>query len=328
MGDSGITTPTPTFRDRKYLTAVRIFRDTDFGSCPFLCGWYSILANNPSNNLAEALPLSYIWSNPSMAFLFFFALLAATTGFCQPAPQSAPDIKKPLIDHIGDYLHINARGAPPLLQAVDALQQKYGWAVNYEDPQYANNPADENHRLSPPHRLHAEATGNVGNDSGFSFQFNVGPDPNRPPDEEKLLNALVDVYNQSGGAAQFKVLRQQNGNFTMVGVAVRVAAGQFTEQQPILDLPITIARERRTAAETVALVCRKIAQQGKTPISLSSVGGSFLRDANVVVGGSGVPAREMLQRVLAATGGKTYWQLIYDFGTGGYRLNLYVAPSN
>jgi hypothetical protein len=277
--------------------------------------------------MEEALPLSYVRPNRSIAFLLFYALLAAATGFCQPASQNASDIKKPLIYQIGEYLHINASGPRPLLQALDALQQKYGWAVNYEDPQYASNPADENHRLSPPHRLRAQAAGNGGNGSGFSFQFNVGPDSNRPPDEEKLLNAMVDAYNQSGGAAQFRLLCQQDGNFTMVGAAVRGANDQFTEQPPILDLPITIAKKRRTAAETVALMCRQIAQQVKIPISLSGVGGTTLRVTNVVVGGSGVSAREMLQGVLTAIGGKTYWQLIYDFGSKGYRLNLHFAPS-
>lgn len=259
----------------------------------------------------------------------FAALVLMTPPILSQAPrQTTPEIKKPLIYQIGEYLHINASGPRPLLQAVDALQQKYGWTLNYEDPQYASNPADEDHGFSPPHRLHAEAAGNGGDSSGFSFQFNVGPDSNRPPDEEALLNATVDAYNQSGGAAQFKLLRQQDGNFAIVGVAVPGADDQLSEQTPILNLPITIAKERRTAAETVALICREIAQQGKTPISLSSIGGTSLRDANVVVGGSGVPAREMLQRVLAASGGKTYWQLVYDFGSKAFALNLYVTPSN
>ena len=63
-------------------------------------------------------------------------ILLASKGFSQGVPQPGAAIKKPLIYQIGQIVHINATGSRPLLQAVDALQEKYGWIVNYEDPQY------------------------------------------------------------------------------------------------------------------------------------------------------------------------------------------------
>ena len=63
--------------------------------------------------------------------------LLVPSGFSQAEP--GPAIKKPLIYQIGQMVHINAAGSRPLLQAVDALQQKYAWIVDYEDPQYLSS---------------------------------------------------------------------------------------------------------------------------------------------------------------------------------------------
>ncbi len=51
--------------------------------------------------------------------------------------QARSELKKPLIYQIGTTVHINAYGPRPLLQTVEALQEKYGWLVDYEDPHYA-----------------------------------------------------------------------------------------------------------------------------------------------------------------------------------------------
>ncbi len=240
-------------------------------------------------------------------------LLLASSSFAQ---QTNPALKKPLIYQIGQVVHLNASGPRPVLQALDALQQKYSWVVDYEDPQYPAM-AGEANRPSPPNRRHA----NIAGENAFSVQFNVGPTPDSRPDEEAVLTSVIDAYNQSGGAAEFKLMNEGDAGFAVVGVGVRDTNNEITGQQPVLDLPISFAPERRSAGETIALICRKVSQASKVPISVNP-DENLHGKASVAIGGSGVPARTLLSRTMEALGGNLYWRLIYDAGGKNYVLSI------
>ena len=256
-----------------------------------------------------------------IALVLSATLFAATSSLAQ---QQTSQIDKPAIYQIGEYLHINASGPRSLLQAVEAVQQKFGWAVDYEDPQYIVAPENPAARPSPPHRLRSMAqTGNA--NGGFSLQFQLGANPNAAPDEQKLLAALVDAFNQSSSSAQFKLLPQKNGGFAIVGVEAQGANGQMVAQQPLLDLPITLSRRQRSAADAIAAIARELSQQSKLPVSThlaDNVSGS----ASAVIGGNAAPARELLAQALAALGGQAYWQLLYNADSKSYELNIKLAP--
>ena len=246
-------------------------------------------------------------------------LLLASSSFAQAPQQSNPALKKPLIYQIGQVVHINAGGPRPLLQAIDALQQKYGWVVDYEDPQYPSAMAGAANRPSPPNRRHANIAGT--SENAFSVQFNVGPTPNSRPDEEAVLTTVIDAYNQSGGAAEFKLLKERDAGFAVVGIGVRDTNNEIASRQPVLDSPISLASERRSAGETIALICRKVSQASKVPIAVNPAE-SLQENASVAVGGSGVPARTLLSRTIEAMGEKLYWRLIYDADDKNYVLSI------
>lgn len=247
-----------------------------------------------------------------------FAAIAMLFAASSSLAQTASHIKKPVIYQVGEYLHINAGGTRPLLQAVEAVQEKYGWAVDYEDPQYPQAPDNPTNRISPPHRLHSYATNGDANDS-FSLQYKLGANPNSPPGEAKLLWALVDAFNQNASTAQFKLLQQENNRFAVVGVEVRGANEQMVAQQPLLDLPIALMPERRSAADAIAAICRELSQDSKLPVAPHV---SANLSGTVVLGGSAQPARELLFQVLAATASEAYWQLLYDAQGESYELNI------
>ena len=265
------------------------------------------------------MPKSRILRGSAGVLVRCAAALIATTSLCQ-APRQTSEIKKPLIYQIGQYLHINASGPRPLLQAVEAVQGKYGWVLDYEDPEYTTAPGGAASRPSPPHHLHSYAAGADAGD-GFSLQFNVGADPNIPPDQQKFLTALVDAYNQSAGTAQFKLLKQQHNSFAIVGVAVQGANEQMIAQQPVLDLPITLVRASRNTADAIAAICHQVSRQSKLPISIH-LAANASPSATAVIGGSAVPARELLSQALATMGDKAYWQLLYDGQNKSYDLDI------
>jgi len=251
-------------------------------------------------------------------------LLLTSNSFAQAPQQTNPALKKPLIYQIGQVVHLNAGGPRPLLQAIDALQQKYGWVVDYEDPQYSAAVAGAANRPSPPNRRRANMVGN--SENAFSVQFNVGPTPDSRPDEATVLTTVIDAYNQSGGVAEFKLLSEHGAGFAVVGIGVRdVNNNEIASQQPVLDSPISLASERRSAGETIALICRKVSQASRVPISVNPAE-NLDGNAGVVVGGSSVPARTLLSHALLSRGEKLYWRLIYDAGGKNYVLSI-QSPS-
>jgi hypothetical protein len=132
-------------------------------------------------------------------------ILLPSTSFSQ-AERATSQIKKPLIYQFGNVVHINADGPRPLLRALDALHEKYGWTVNYEDPQY---PAELNLPVNPRWR-HPNA-GSFGGES-FSVEFKTGPAGDSRPDENLVLTTVVDAYNEGGGVAQFELRKEGRNN--------------------------------------------------------------------------------------------------------------------
>jgi hypothetical protein len=266
------------------------------------------------------LPMIRIMTRSLAAIVLSATLFAATISLAQP-PQTQSDIDKPAIYQVGEYLHINASGPRPLLQAIEGLQQKYGWAIDYEDPQYLiaqENPAA---RTSPPHRLNSMArTGNAAG-GGFSLRFQLTGPSGAAPAQDKLLAAVVDAYNQSNGAAEFKLLPQAGGRFAVVGVGARDASGSLVSQQPILDAPITLPSAQGTVVETISSICGQLSSQNKTPIAVH-IDPALSQSMPAMIAGQTLPARKILSRAVATWGNKTYWQLLYDAQIKSYELNI------
>jgi len=244
-----------------------------------------------------------------------------------PTPDSR--IKKPLIYQIGDVVHIHADGPRPLLLALDALQEKYGWIVNYEDAEYpANSGLSPNPPSQSPH-IHANVRRRGG--GGFSVEFNVGPTPDSRPDEYSVLTAVVNAYNEGNATAQFELRtkNEKDASFDVVGVGIGGQGNEIATQQPILDLSIMLATELRTVEETIASICQKLSERSKVPV----IPGEISNDVHgrstrptIAVGGVGVPARTLLSRTLTFMGDGMGWRLLYDSSSKNYELNV-IGPS-
>jgi len=99
----------------------------------------------------------------------------------------------------------------------------------------------------------------------------------------------------------------------------------MASQQPVLDLPISLASERRSAGETIALICQKVSQASKAHISVNPTE-NLHENASVTIGGSSMEARTLLSRTLSSMGEKLYWRLIYDAGGKNYVLSIQGLP--
>jgi hypothetical protein len=232
-------------------------------------------------------------------------------------------IKKPLIYQIGNVVRIHAEGPRPLLRALDALQEKYGWIVDYEDPEYPADAEGATNARSLPQRRHANARGSRG--ESFSVEFNVDPAPDSRPDENSVLTTVVNANNQGNAVAQFELRKEKDkehdGRFDVVGVDVHGQDDETHSQQPILDLPITLTTEPRSAAQTIVLICQKVSGQNDIPVT-PVIADNLRGSGTVAVGGIEMQARTLLSRTLASMGDRLSWRLLYDSSGKSYELNI------
>jgi hypothetical protein len=262
-----------------------------------------------------------------MIVVLLMVLLAlAGRSFCQAA-NATSHLKKPLIYQIGNDVRINADGERPLLRALDALQQKYGWIVDYEEPQYSADA--RTHAPLLPSRRHANA-GSFRRE-GFGVEFTVGPTPDSRPDEKSVLATLVNAYDDDNAVAQFELRNEtdnendkdkQDRRFDVIGITVRNRQDEMQKQQPLLDLPITLAKGSRSAEHMIALICQKVSEKSKIPITVGAIDTSIAGLREVAIGGVEVPARTLLLRTVAAMGNRLSWRLLYDSSSKSYELTI------
>ena len=178
--------------------------------------------------VAKKVALSTVALSTASLFLPPGSLSQVERATSQIASQTAASqIKKTLIYQIGTVVRINADGPQPLLRALEALQEKYRWVVDYEDPQIPYASDEATNPKFVPQRWHPNAQNFRA--EPFSVEFKSGPTPDSIPDEGAVLADVVDAYNEANVDVQFEVriAKQQEGakrkdkRFALVGVAVR-----------------------------------------------------------------------------------------------------------
>jgi len=219
-------------------------------------------------------------------------------------------------------VRLTANDSRPLEQALTALQQKYGWLVNYEDPQYtskldlvgARPLQDKSFYPNGEHRV----------PGGGSFVADLGTVSTAGPDEQKTLQLLIDSYNRSSNPGRFELRSDKDrpGVFDAVGTAANDSQGHVSQQQVLLDLPVTITAEERTVSDTIDSICQKVAEKSHVKVALG-VYPLGLDHASATVGGKELTARTYLSQTFESTSRKLVWRLLYDPDSNGYFLNVH-----
>jgi hypothetical protein len=229
--------------------------------------------------------------------------------------------KQALISQNGQSVYLSANAPRPLEQALDALQQEYGWQVDYEDPQYLSaldvvEVPEPDSRASPPEGRTREPNGGA-----FDVDFAIGP--NTTPNEEKTLGVIIDSYNRSKNPGRFELRTAAEQSLDIVGVSAHDQHGRLSRQAVLLDLPITVPVRQRSGSDTIALICKTLAERSHMDVNLGIYPRHLLDYTQVTVGGTKSPARTLLSSTLASTGRKLYWRLLFDPDSKTYFLNLH-----
>jgi hypothetical protein len=236
----------------------------------------------------------------------------------QTGPQtpktSTPSGKEVSLPQADNTIPITGSGQRPLEQALAALRLKFGWTINYEDPQYRSVKDTMDDPRSKGTLILAGTQ--------FSTEIPAPQPPAEAPPKEKSLQLVVDSYNRSANPGRFEVLKGET-EVSIVGIAARDDKDDVSLQKPFLDSPVTLPIKERTIVDTVELVCKQLSDDTHTPVALGVTPRALVDHTNAKIGGDKVPARQILAQALAASGHPLYWQLLFDPNSKSYLLNIH-----
>ena len=244
----------------------------------------------------------------------FLAALLFSPGFSQTKSGEGAGtyLKRAVISQSAHSIRVTANSPRPLPQILDALQEKFGWAVDYEDPQY----------VSQLDLIEAHTAFHSWLPSGGSFSVELPADSVQV---ENTLRLLVDSYNQSKNPGRFEWRKTVQGGFVVVGTASYGERGKIVPRLPLLNSPITVETKERTITDTISLICQKAGIVSQSPVNIGVAPSALLDHTNVTVGGNKVQARDLLLQALMATHRDLYWRLLFDPNSKSYYLDIHVA---
>lgn len=235
-----------------------------------------------------------------------------------------------IIDHNDAVAKVTANDPRPLFQAVEALQDEYGWRgwrIDYEDPPYggrdelidSTDPAwraahpDEKGATVPSGGLFVSIYPEALNEEWSSAEI------------ETALAKVVSDYNESGNPGKFAIQKEAEKRFAVVGTSIKDEAGHDRQVASILDVPISLPRDERTADETLSLITERLS--AKTGVKVGYGGFAGMADncaiqSRVTVGGQNRPARALLMQTVDHTSCVRIWRLLYNTEDRTYILSF------
>ena len=204
-----------------------------------------------------------------LRFLIFVLAFASVYGLAHPQGISIlsphPYMPEGVISYHDGTETITCDSPRPLLQAIDAVSEEYGWDVSYEDPPYQGK-HDVIDMTNPKWReTHPDAPYTPG-PSGGPFQSTYPEQAyvaNSLGQEQQVLEKIVSDYNKSGNPGHFVVRVLADGAFDVVGDGVRDDNGVEAPVAPFWDTPISIALAPRTFDATIGGIERSHRKNGR-----------------------------------------------------------------
>jgi hypothetical protein len=222
-------------------------------------------------------------------------------------------LKSASVTETAGKVQIKAISPRPISQVLDALLAKYGWLVDYEDPQYTS--AKDTVEAPGPRGMTKYPSGGV-----FNLEFSANA-----AEEEKVLGQALDDYNKTDNPGRFDLRKDADGRFYVVGTAARDEKGAIAKQTILLDLTVHVPAEERSITDTLNQVCEELSAESHVQVIIGISPRNLLDHNKVKLSGSKAAARDLLRQSLQATHHKLYWRLIYDPSSKSYYLDIHSA---
>ena len=252
-----------------------------------------------------------------VTLLFFGSLLSAQD------QTKAVFQSQTVLEETGADITLRVNDPNPLFQAIVRLRQEYGWVVNYEEaPLYSNYDLVDD--TSPVWRTKHPGARGVTRTAGGTFVAHY----KKPEDStvaSATLSTVLNDYNATNNPGRYILKHVPSGAIVVVGNRVKNENGQEIEVSPLLDTPITIPKEQRSVYGTVRAILNALKEKSGQKIIIMSVPNNDFLQKNAIVGGSEIPARELLLQALYSTGRPMQYDFGFDSDVPTYILNVSVA---
>ena len=245
-------------------------------------------------------------------------LLALSSTAGQSGRPSGTYLKQAELNETDGTIHVVVNSPRPLAQTLEALYQKYRWAIDYEDPQFLSKLDLTESPIPGP----SPSKQIVPSGQQFKFEF-----ASSNVDEGKILQAVIDAYNASENPGRFELRKGEEDTYFVVGTQAHDLKGAISPQRPLLDSPVTIVKRQRTVADALSLICQKVGEHDHIKVMVGILPRNLVERTQVEVGGTRVPARTLLLQALAALHRRVYWRLLFDPSTKGYVFDVHAIPA-
>lgn len=239
-------------------------------------------------------------------------------------------MKSGVVEHHGLTAAVTANHPRPLHQAIQAVREEYGWVVDFEDPPYSSR-FDLVDDTDPQWRANHPGAKGVWRVAGGSFRSEYPEAATTVPSSlqvEAVLRKIVSDYNAGNNPGKFTVRKESNNRYSIVGISMKADDGRDKEVRSVLDTPLSLPTQRRTAVETVYSILNILSATNGIKVLPLMVPTNALQQS-VTVGGANITARELLKETLARANSRRtlFWDLFFDPdpNTNAYLLNIEVA---
>lgn len=255
--------------------------------------------------------------------LCFLTLIVAAAARAQNGASAHHYMGRATIAHRAGFATITADDPRPLLQAIVELHQEYGWIIDYEDPPYEPGPdlvVDTDPSWRAAHPYGKDVTVPAG--GRFESSYPESQDMSGGAGEERALAKIVSDYNGSGNPGQFRLIKQADGSFAVVGAFVRGKEGRRKPVGSILETRISLPVETRGASQTIDEIFKRVTAATGVSFRHGGLVSNYLDQSMVTVGGVDMPARSMLLRMIDGLDPRLQWFLTYDADIPGYAVSV------
>lgn len=221
----------------------------------------------------------------------------------------------------------------PLGAAILAINEEYGWDINYEDvPTVSASELVDN--FAEFHRSHPGFHEDI--QDGYSlklqpFRSTFNELDAHHADKESVLEQLIRDYNASANPGKFRLERTRQDGFVVVGAQYRSESGSEVEYTPILSCSISLYIPPSSLHDALGLVAdqvnktclndlharlsAKFAALDSGPRTAGDVFGDFQQEA----------ARDVVENLLWQEAGLMNYFVEYKPGINQFYLETWLA---
>jgi hypothetical protein len=248
---------------------------------------------------------------------------AFLSGYCLAQSTTRPKyFDHARIQHDGSGVTVTSNESLPLFQAIYAVRLGYGWLVNWESaPGYSHFDLVDD--TGPKWRAaHPDAKGVTRPAGGWFTGTFPEPKESDLDSERVVLARLVQQYNATDNPGKYVLRTDPYGHFTVIGTEVRDETGSLQKVTPLLDALVDVVKATRSVDATIESILATLESVTGKKVIFGPASRSLFVKSQVTIGGTGVPARDLLQKALAGTNQALQYDLFFNEDVPAFILNV------